>query len=347
VAAWAIAPAPALAIDALNKGVTVEAVDHYGSCNCDLQNNKANVDGLLAQLVPSGSVNFVKGVYYYDTTVYDTDFYDGNAPGFTGNDRLYFDKAYSTTSGGNGIAMYSGHGRCDDIAYDQTCTPGVSSCNSPPAGMAAPGKCLPLQPNYPNNYPGRCVYFANRKATVNPDVASNQYGGVVDYSGGGVKLGERATAPWTGFGTNGGTNFVIMDTSCPVRHHLLWQSLGPSFQGLHTFATLMMLGWGSDTADVDNRGSAFGKQYAANHNASIASSWSISINSVTGGFSHGIVGYGAHTAVSAGANSTDAYYYRDTESFLNVRTQYAATGPYGWWAHKFTCNYDCFNYPIP
>ena len=84
---------PRLAEAAFDTGVTVEAVDHYGSCSCDLVNDQANVNGLLGQLVPSGSTFFTAGVNYYDTLVYDTDFWDGNVSGITGSDNLYFDKA--------------------------------------------------------------------------------------------------------------------------------------------------------------------------------------------------------------------------------------------------------------
>jgi hypothetical protein len=138
-----------------------------------------------------------------------------------------------------------------------------------------------------------------------------------------------------------------MDISCPVRHGILWQELGPAFAGLHSFATIFMTAPGSDTADASDRGSAFGQQYVANANASISASWRIAINSVTSEGTNGIFGYGAHVIVSAGANITDDHYYRDTESFLQVRTSSSATGPYGHWTSGWTCNYDCNTYPVP
>lgn len=339
------APYRAQATSWADNGVTVESVDHYGSCGCDLTNNQTNVNGLLTQLLPAGSSIFTAGKNYHDGAVYDTDFYDGNVSGVTGYDNHNFDADWASNGSthGNGIAFYSGHGICDDVSAS-TCTPGVTNCNSPPAGMSNPGACLP---NSPGATLGKCAYFRPRNAVVNWDVPSNAYGGAVNYTNGGVKLGERNTAAWTGYGGNGFTNFVVMDISCPMRHHVIWQELGPAFAGLRTFATLFMTTPTSDTADSPDRGSAFGKQYTANSGASISASWRIALNSVTSGGSHGINGYGCHSIVSAGATSTDAYYYRDTISFLNIRLMTAATGPYGWWADGWTCNYDDSTYGIP
>jgi hypothetical protein len=318
-------------------------VDHYGSCNCDLQHNQENVNGLLSQLV-TGNGFFRAGVNFNESSVYDTDFYDGDVSGVTGHDQLWFDKAYNYSSDrGNGIAMYSGHGDCADVSTF-LCVPGGTPCSSvPPYGtsMSLPVACLP---NFPGATRGKCAYTLDRSAYVNPDVSSNVYGGAVDYSGGSVKLGERS--PW-GFGANGSTNFVIMDVSCAVRHHALWQELGPAFAGLHTFATIFMTSPASDVADVSDRGSSFGKQYAANPSTSIAHAWTIALNSVTSAGTHGINGYGAHSAVSAGHTSSESYYFRDQEDFLTIRNETPATYPYGWWSDTWTCNYDCSTYPIP
>jgi hypothetical protein len=233
--------------------------------------------------------------------VFPTDFTDPQRV-VGGADTFNFDRP------GDAIAYFSGHGLCDD----QTNIVCTSAGDCPDIGVAK--RCLrytdtPLE--------GRCVYGLPRSILVDPTGSSCE---IVNYSTDGVAWGEdRTTGAWANAGQNGGINLAVIDNSCGITPDLYDAELTTAFAGISTIALIMPTRVGSDTADVANRGRAFADRYVANPNAAVGPSWAHAINSVTdgapcafGGGNHGIVGCGAHIAISRGDTRSEALFANRT-----------------------------------
>lgn len=312
--------------------ITIEAVDRY-SCGA-LSNNIANVDNFRAQML--SVPGYAAGVRSTDGNVWPADFIDPELePG--GNDTAKFDRP------GDGISYFSGHGTCDDQT-DIVCT-SAASC---PDINTFEKRCL----RYTDNpLQGRCVYSRPRNIVVDQTGTSCQ---LINYSTNGVRWGEDPSAgSWGGAGTNGGINLAVIDNSCGITPGLYMPELLNAFAGVSTIALIMPTRVSDDTADVANRGRAFADRYVANVNSAVAPSWAGAINSVTGGSScafggggHGIVGCGAHIAISVGIDQAHADWANRTETWVQLRDPANdATGAnhVSW---IYTCNYDCNNHPF-
>jgi len=317
---------------AAETGITIEAVDNY-SCG-PLSNNIANVDNFRNRML--SIPGYTAGVRFTDSGVFPTDFTDPEVVS-GGSDTFNFDRP------GDAIAYFSGHGTCDD----QTGTVCTSTAGCPDiSGLQK--RCLrhtdsPLQ--------GRCVYSRPRNIVVDSTGTSCQN---VNYSTNGVRWGEDPSAgSWAGAGTNGGINFAVIDNSCGITPDLYIPELLNAFAGISTIALIMPTRVGSDTVDVANRGRAFADRYVANVNSAIGPSWTDSINSVTGGSScafgggnHGIMGCGAHIAISVEVNQARAEWANRTETWVQLQDPANDGIGRGWVSWLYTCNYDCNNHPF-
>lgn len=314
-------------------GITIEAVDRY-SCGA-LSNNIANVDNFGNQML--SIPGYTAGVRWTNRNVFTTDFIDPElVPG--GEDTINFDRP------GDAISYFSGHGTCDD----QTDTGCTSTANCPDiSGLEK--RCLrhtesPLE--------GRCVYSVPRNIVVDDPTGPDCE--IVNYSTNGVRWGEDQSAgPWAGAGTNGGINFAVIDNSCGITPDLYIPELLDAFAGISTIALIMPTRVGSDTADVAGRGRAFADRYVANVNSAIGPSWTDAINSVTGGSScafgggeHGVVGCGAHIAISVEVNQERAEWANRFETWEQLRDPANDGIGSGWMTWIYTCNYDCNHHPF-
>jgi hypothetical protein len=313
-------------------GITIEAVDRY-SCGA-LSNNIANADNFRNRMLSISG--YTAGVRFTDGSVFPEDFVDPERkPG--GADSSNFDRP------GDAIAYFSGHGTCDD----QTITACTSTAGCPDIS-GVEKRCLrftnsPLQ--------GRCIYSRPRNIVVDRTGGSCER---VNYSTNGVAWGEDSSAgPWAGAGSNGGINLAVIDNSCGVTPDLMIPELLNAFAGVSTIALIMPTRVGSDTADVANRGQAFADRYVANPNSAVGRSWIDAINSVTGGLgcefgggNHGIVGCGAHIAVSVELDQARAEWANGIETWVQLRDPANAAAGHGHMAWIYTCNYDCNNNPF-
>jgi hypothetical protein len=313
-------------------GITIEAVDKY-SCGA-LSQNKPNVDNFRTRMLSISG--YTAGVRFTDGLVFPTDFTDPQKVS-GGADTFNFDRP------GDAIAYFSGHGICDD----QTGTACTSAASCPNvAGVQK--RCLRFTDN---PLRGRCVYSRPRNIVVDRTGKSCQS---VNYSTDGVAWGEDPTSgAWDGAGTNGGINFAVIDNSCGITPDLYIPEMLGAFAGVSTIALIMPTRVGDDTADVSGRGSAFGDRYVANRNSSIARSWTDAINSVTGGSgcafgggNHGVIGCGAHIAVSLEVNQARADWANRIETWEQLRDPANDGIGQGWMSWIYTCNYDCNNHPF-
>jgi hypothetical protein len=313
-------------------GVTIEAVDKY-SCGA-LSQNKPNVDNFRSRMLSVSG--YTAGVRFTDGLVFPTDFTDPQRVSGAA-DTFNFDRP------GDAIAYFSGHGICDD----QTGT-SCTSTGSCPNVAGVQKRCLRFTDN---PLQGRCVYSRPRNIVVDRTGKSCQS---VNYSTDGVAWGEDPTSgAWAGAGTNGGINFAVIDNSCGITPDLYIPEMLGAFAGVSTIALIMPTHVGDDTADVNGRGSAFGDRYVANRNSSIARSWTDAINSVTGGSgcafgggNHGVVGCGAHIAVSLEVNQPRADWANRIETWEQLRDPANDGIGQGWMSWIYTCNYDCNNHPF-
>ena len=313
-------------------GISIEAVDRY-SCGA-LSNNIANVDNFRNRMLSISGYRL--GVRYTDGLVWTTDFTDPERVS-GGADTFNFDRP------GDAISYFSGHGTCDDQS-NSACTSGPSC----PTIAGLEKRCLRFAENPVR---GRCVYSRPRNIVVDRTGTSCQN---VNYSTNGVAWGEDQTAGlWARAGTNGGVNFSVIDNSCGITPDMYVPQLINAFAGVSTIALIMPTQVGSDTADVANRGQAFADRYVANPNSAIGPSWTQSINSVTGGSNcafgggnHGIVGCGAHIAISLEVNQARAQWANGIETWVQLRDPANDGIGQGYMAWIYTCNYDCNAHPF-
>jgi hypothetical protein len=312
--------------------ITLEAVDRY-SCGL-LANNIANVDNFRDRMLSVSG--YTSGVRYTNGLVWTTDFTD--AERVTGGaDTSNFDRS------GDAIAYFSGHGNCDDQS-NTACTT-TAGC---PDVAGTEKRCLRFTDS---PLAGRCVYSRPRTIIVDRTGSACQN---VDYSTTTVRWGEDSSAgSWAGAGTNGGINLAVVDNSCGITPDLFVPELLNAFAGVSTIALIMPTRVGDDTADVANRGRAFADRYVANENSAVGPAWTDAINSVTGGTacafgggSHGVIGCGAHIAISVEVDQPRAEWANRIETWRQLRDPANDAIGHGWISWIFTCNYDCNNHPF-
>jgi hypothetical protein len=189
------------------------------------------------------------------------------------------------------ISYFTGHGVCAPYGANppQRCTT-TAACTNPVPGTQMPGSC-----KFGPGDPPQCVYLSDRYLVT--DSGYDRFGGYVDYSGGSVHWGESPNSgAWAGAGTDGGTNLVVLDISCGVLPTFWRQQLQPAMAGIHMLATIMPVT--GDTANVPDRGAAFGAGWAANPSGSVSQAWLTTLNSIPGS---GINGGGCNFAVAFNA----------------------------------------------
>lgn len=288
-------------------------------------------DGMLD---PPGSL-WDYGVFFTEGNVWDRDFLDSDLTPL-GIDNQWFDTSPYA------ISFYAGHGRCNAFpGVVQACT-NNSQCTSPPAGTTLPGFC--------QDFPGgnRCSY----RATKSADTCGNddRFGHRAIYSEAtsNARWGETvAGGGWAGAGTNGGTNMVILDTSCPVDpgHHI--RQTKDAFAGIHILATLIH--FTGDTLDVVDRGPALAARATQNPDGSAAQAWLETLldvpvgaqNCAWGGGGRGMSGCGAHYISSQAESIADALFHVETESWRDLRTDRFDAKFNSGWAWRALCNFDC------
>ena len=241
-----------------------------------LRNSIANGDGFIQAMTPPGS-EWQLVERDVDTQVDDMDFVDaGNM------DSINFDQP------GTAISYFTGHGTCGPYGATppQSCT-STSQCTNPVPGTTMPGSCK----FGPGDNP-QCVYLSDRSLFT--DSGFDRFGHFVDYANGTVHWGESPNAgAWGGGGTDGGTNLVVLDISCGVLPTFWLQQTRPAMAGIHMLATIMPVT--GDTANVSDRGSAFGGSWAQNPGGAVGLAWLNTMASIPGS---GINGGGCNFAIA-------------------------------------------------
>jgi hypothetical protein len=241
-----------------------------------LPNSIANGDGFIQAMTSPGS-GWVLVERDVDSQVDDMDFVD--APNM---DTLNFDRPATA------ISYFTGHGTCGPYGASppQACT-STRQCTNPVPGTSMPGSC-----KFGPGDIAQCVYSSRRALFT--DSGFDRFGGQVNYSGGSVHWGESQTSgPWAGAGTDGGANLVVLDISCGVLPTFWLQQLQPAMAGTHMVATIMPVT--GDTANVPDRGAAFGGSWAAYPDGQVAQAWLTTMNSIPGS---GINGGGCNFVIA-------------------------------------------------
>jgi len=311
-----------------SNGLVVESVNDYTTggnwgAGANLSNSIANGDGFIKAMTPSDS-EWKLTYRFTDRNVWDTDFSQG------GNwDALYFDKP------GTAISYYTGHGLT--TAYDEVPEhPGCrssSECTKPPSGASPPGVCKAAgSPNYaPGDVP-RCVYYSDRKLAVNG--SKDQFGHLVNYSGGQVAWGESPNSgSWRNVGTNGGTNLVVLDASFGVLATYWVRQTISAMAGAHMLATIMPVT--GDTANVADRGGYFAGGWAQNPDGAVSDAWLTTMNSIPGS---GING-GSCNFVIAYDNSPDRAGRHLSESWSELRNDGWDAQGNQFYSARWLCNW--------
>lgn len=336
-------------------GVSMEAVDHYHSSQWPDIICIAEADNFRNGLLSAPGTIFTPGIRWVDDQVYDTDYYDPEATGsLADDDQAQFDMAPNAT------AYSCLHGNCDDMT-SQTCT-ASSQCTRPGSGQSLPGVCIGNGP--PNNSPGWCAYFRNRKM-YNGIIINNQHGHIIDYTGGGVKWGEDLNSTgWAGVGTNGAIGFGLLSDSCGVRPGApLVGELLPLFAGMSVLGIVMPVTRNNpvaDDTDAPERGTALSNAYRTNPNGSVGHAWSDSIAGVPQtdggdcpgqgtsyhyGGGQGIAGCGAQLTMTMDSTQNFAYWDRDTQNWVDTINDIKSYGN-AYYALRWVCNYACNTYPF-
>ncbi len=228
-----------------------------------LPNSIANGDGFIKAMTAPGS-GWVLKERDVDSQVDDMDFVDAY-----NMDSINFDQPNTA------ISYFTGHGTCGPYGATpaQACT-STTQCTNPVPGTTMPGSC-----KYGPGDNSQCVYLSDRFLFT--DSYGDRFGGQVDYSGGRVHWGEsQNSGAWAGAGTDGGTNLVVLDISCGVLPTFWLQQLRPAMAGIHLLATIMPVT--GDTANVSDRGSAFGGSWAQYPSGSVTQAWLTTMNSIPG-----------------------------------------------------------------
>jgi hypothetical protein len=176
------------------------------------------------------------------------------------------------------------------------------------------------------------VYLSNRALFT--DSSFDRFNGRVDYSSGTVHWGESPNSgPWGGGGTDGGANLVVLDISCGVLPTFWVQQLRPAMAGIHMLATIMPVT--GDTANVADRGSAFGKSWAANSRGSVAQAWLTTMNSIAGS---GINGGGCNFVIAFDA-TPEAVAININEDWNDLRNDHHDAKGTNSYQALWLCNY--------
>jgi hypothetical protein len=331
----------------------------------------------------AGLAKYTLGQYWTNHQVWTSDFYDPQKTGLTGggtgdHDDQFFD-AFKYA-----FSYYVGHGMCQHGIWtcdteaaggcgaEQRCTSAADCTNPDPAWYGVnPGFCKRLPGDTGaisggQDWRGSCSYPTNNRTLLleNCSNGPSGRGGQVNYSSGNVKWGESAWSTavngnWSGAGTNGGTNFVVLNTSC-AEMSMRQAEIFPVFGGVHVLATVVV--HTGDTRVWAYTGYNFA-HLSMNHYLSPADAWNTSINSAPltegracadryagtgspayGGFK-GYDGCGAHKATALGSTAVEAWnlYWATFRSVALDR--YDATGA-AYYFTAYTCNYDCNNWPM-
>jgi hypothetical protein len=337
-----------------------ESVNSYSPCGLnDLSNRITNTQGFLNGMPAGSGITWSVLASWTNDEVWDRDFIDSDRS-MTADDNSTFDAP------GNAISMFSGHGLCDDYPVDsqghpidQHCSTS-SQCTNPGTGnfgmvQTNPGSCT----RGPSVDHGTCIYTAPR--FISTCSSEDTFSGLADYSDGLVSLGESSNSGgWNGAGTNGGTNFVILDLSCGVRPGHEVQGLWNAFAGVHNIATLMPTTYLADAIDSPSRGAKFSARWRANSNSSIALSWVYVINdmSISEGTScgtpnwrnptgaRGFAGCGANWAASVAQDFDHAQTLNRVETWIGAQNDANDATGAGWMTWTYVCNYDCSQFPL-
>jgi hypothetical protein len=258
-----------------NSGIALETVSDYtyvcggGSTAC---NTNANTEGagFMSSILVSGSP-WHQEIWYEDSAVYDTDFYDPDMTGFySDNDTNNFDPS------GVALSFVIAHGSCTDI----TSTPCTSTAN-----CGANSYC----PNVPLSSGQQSVCINESSRVVITSSPESSHGNLVQYGTNpgnspllSFALGEDANSgAFDGAGTDGSTNVAIITNSCGFRSHFLFQDTARFFGGLHLLlfnmpAAAFVQSGKVNFADVSQwsaRGSNLATFALSNLNAPASSAW--------------------------------------------------------------------------
>lgn len=325
----------------ISKLVNVEAVNTYWGPGSDLPNSVADGQSFRDKILSSSL--FSSGKWYTNAYVWATDFYDPQRTGLNDQDDVYFDSSDSA------ISYFVGHGVCDTGDTTQYCVSAIT-CTSPPTGSTSQAFCRRM----PGDNFGHCSYtkYTRQLVVGNTTGGGVPHGGTINYSSGNVKWGESSySGGWAGAGTNGGTNMVVLHSSCAemsARGHEIW----PAFGGIHLLATTLV--HSGDVGNSATRGVHFATRGIVNPNGSVSQAWNDALNSNTsrntwcmnwaGTVSHGggfgFNGCGAQITTSMGATSTEASQHH-SETWYTLRYNANDGKGAGWWESHWTCNYDC------
>ena len=300
---------------------------------------------------PPSPIPWTYSSHYVNANVWDSDFVDPQAKAGGGDD-LYFD------SPGTAIAYFAGHG------VDPGCNAGAfcsssAQCNAPDATkfQTGPGTCRSGPPGSLGSWPWGPVCCYNSDRAVVTSASSAPFGNVVKYSqvwapDRFVGWGESAqSGGWSGVGTYGGVNLVVLDISHGVTPQFWASQLPPAFAGLQYLATIMPTA--GDTSMVADRGGRFAQRWRANAAEPMANAWTYTLNDVPAwegnscglvGGGHGINGCGCHFITSVDTQPR-AYWKMAYGSWNSVSSDGwdgVANSYMYWWS---VCNYDAATYP--
>ena len=302
-------------------GLVVESVNNY-SGNGDLTNSIANGDGFIRAMTPPDSEWHVIH-RFTDRLVWDTDFLDGPQ-----RDARNFDQS------GTAISYYTGHGLITPYGENPAhrCT-SSSQCTSPPAGASPPGVCKAAgSTNYAPGDTPQCVYYSDRILLVNG--SNDQFGGQVNYSAGAAAWGESSNSgAWRGVGTDGGTNFVVLDASFGVLPTYWVRQTQQAMAGIHMLATIMPVT--GDTANVADRGGLFGGSWAQNPDGAVSTAWLTTMNSIAGS---GINGGGCNFVIAFDTTAAKAQGHID-EDWNQLRNDGFDAQGNGFYSARWLCNW--------
>jgi hypothetical protein len=344
----------------VSRRMDIESVNDYSQCNGpNLVNANANADGFAAGMTASPNPAQYRIEYsggpsrWVDNDVWVTDFLDPDwatpdAP--LNQDLLYFDAEQVA------ISWFSGHGLC---FTGQTGDTGIvcthdSQCNSPPPPQSG-GFCRRL----PGNTSGKCAYTpisefgaVGNCAAQNPSLQGAFEYGCPDCK---ANFGEsQYSGAWRGVGTNGGTNFVVMDSSC-ASMTFRWNALTWAFAGVHMIATVAVHDHTMDSADVSDSGANFAAAYQLNSGDKISESWvrtmasetqasGCVVNGVRYGTGGGVQGCGAGAVTTVG-NTADEVTIHLNETWATVQMNPNTIGYDGkgnfYGGTRYVCNYVC------
>jgi len=332
-------------ISVASNQVVLETISDYTffSGGSTGNNTDANTEGAgFWNAITAAGTPWTAGVWYYDNSVYDTDFYD---PQLTGNgvdnDNNNFDRA------GTGISFFIGHGTCDDATNTQ-----CSTNNDCDPGHTGNSYC----PNFPLS-PGQnaaCINNVTRKMVTSS--TNSSHGNLVRYGNGAVSMafGESPNSgTFDNVGTNGGSNVVIIVNSCGFRSHYITpvDSHQPRFYaGVHEIMFNMPVGNikgassanTADTAQWGARGSTLANLILANTNAPASTAW------LTPSFvNNNYFGAGANVVGAFDTNSTTAQTRINNETWVqstqDTRDATSAGGGFMRWTCTFS---NCSAYTL-